>query len=105
MVGCQQYTEELLAQKEFEFLYILEQQEGNYQESKSDFIKREYKKARSRGEKCHARSMMQNGAERLAGVLGQCPALVQLNVYGNWIDAGETERLEGVLPQWSRRGG
>ena len=39
------------------------------------------------------------GAERLAGVLGQCRELVHLNLDSNRIDAGGTERLAGVLGQ------
>jgi hypothetical protein len=39
------------------------------------------------------------GAERLAGVLGQCRELVHLNLSRNKIGAGGTERLAGVLAQ------
>jgi Ran GTPase-activating protein (RanGAP) involved in mRNA processing and transport len=39
------------------------------------------------------------GAERLAGVLGQCRELVHLNLSGNYIGAGGAERLAGVLGQ------
>ena len=39
------------------------------------------------------------GAERLAGVLGQCPALAHLNLNRNYIGAGGAERLAGVLAQ------
>ena len=37
------------------------------------------------------------GAERLAGVLGQCRELVHLNLNGNWIEAVGAESLAGVL--------
>jgi Ran GTPase-activating protein (RanGAP) involved in mRNA processing and transport len=39
------------------------------------------------------------GAERLAGVLGQCLELVHLNLRDNKIGAGWAERLAGVLGQ------
>jgi hypothetical protein len=39
------------------------------------------------------------GAERLAGVLGQCRELVHLNLAGNAIGAGGAEMLAGVLAQ------
>jgi hypothetical protein len=39
------------------------------------------------------------GAERLAGVLGQCRELVHLNLSWNFIGAGGAESLAGVLPQ------
>jgi Ran GTPase-activating protein (RanGAP) involved in mRNA processing and transport len=39
------------------------------------------------------------GAERLAGVLGQCRELVHLNLSINWIGTGGAERLAAVLPQ------
>ena len=39
------------------------------------------------------------GAERLAGVLGQCRELVHLNLCNNNIGSGRAERLAGVLPQ------
>ena len=39
------------------------------------------------------------GAERLAGVLGQCRKLVHLNLRGNNIGAGGAERFAGVLGQ------
>jgi Ran GTPase-activating protein (RanGAP) involved in mRNA processing and transport len=39
------------------------------------------------------------GAERLAGVLGQCRELVHLNLSDNKIGAGGAERLAGVLAQ------
>jgi Ran GTPase-activating protein (RanGAP) involved in mRNA processing and transport len=41
------------------------------------------------------------GAERLAGVLGQCPALADLNLNRNYIGAGGAEMLAGVLPQFT----
>ena len=40
-----------------------------------------------------------DGAERFAGVLGQCRELVHLNLSGNLIGADGTERLAGVLGQ------
>ncbi len=39
------------------------------------------------------------GAETLAGVLGQCAALVHLNLWNNRIGAAGTESLAGVLGQ------
>jgi len=39
------------------------------------------------------------GTERLAGVLGQCRELVHLNLSGNYISAGGAESLAGVLAQ------
>jgi Ran GTPase-activating protein (RanGAP) involved in mRNA processing and transport len=38
-------------------------------------------------------------AERLAGVLEQCPALAHLNLRRNQIDDAGAERLAGVLAQ------
>ena len=40
------------------------------------------------------------GAERLAGVLAQCPALVHLNLSSNDIGAAGAGTLAGVLGQW-----
>ncbi len=39
------------------------------------------------------------GTESLGGVLGQCRELVHLNLHGNWIGVGGTEWLAGVLVQ------
>ncbi len=39
------------------------------------------------------------GAERLAGVLGQCRELVHLDLSANFIETGGAERLAGVLAQ------
>jgi hypothetical protein len=41
------------------------------------------------------------GAERLAGVLGQCRELVHLNLSGNQIGPAGAERLAGVLGQFA----
>ncbi len=47
----------------------------------------------------HTYNFRAAGAERLAGVLGQCRKLVHLNLSVNKIGAGGTESLAGVLPQ------
>ena len=41
------------------------------------------------------------GAERLAGVLGQCSSLAELNLAGNGIRSEGAGRLAGVLGQCS----
>ncbi len=42
------------------------------------------------------------GADRLAGVLGQCAALVHLDLSENGIGPDGAENLVGVLGQWHR---
>ena len=44
-------------------------------------------------------SALQAGAERLAGVLAQCPALAHLNLWNNRIGEAGAESLAGVLVQ------
>ncbi len=39
------------------------------------------------------------GPERIAGVLGQCPALTHLDLNGNGIEVAGAESLAGVIVQ------